>query len=263
MLPRSFTETRAASGRLARLAGLLALVAATACAPRNATKAYVSPWMLTGRETIAVSVRNGDKTWSLPKPVPGAGRGASQGAGEALAGAWSDCSGDALVICILITPFAVAGGAAVGAARSHTAAATESATASLLWAIQSTRPWRDVEAALLAKGRVQPSGPSLRRSTGGYPRLEVDTHMSFVPSGPRYDPMLTVVIYATGTLRMGPGQTPVTASWSERSGPYDFFDLAEDNGGPMRGAIHDAAVKSAGAIRGELALAVRTQKPGG
>ena len=242
---------------------LLTFAALSACARPQAPAAYVTPWKLTGAETVTVSARTDKSNLKFIQPRSGRGGGALYGAGAAAMGAMEMGTGCEGIGCGLIIPIALGAavvGGAVGAATSHSEQETKAATAALIAALKEADPGRDLEAHVVGKGPVAPKGPKLRRGTSGRTllRLKVQIHLGL--TGSRIDPDVITALYVTGTLRNGSG-APVTVTWSHRSAPYSYFRLAENDGKLMRDVIRAEAAEVARLIRSEMYMAANREAP--
>lgn len=255
-------QSLAALAQMMRWVLLLTFAALAACSKPQTPTAYVTPWKLTGAETVTVSARTDKSNLKFVQPQSGRGGGALYGAGAAAMGALDMGTGCEGIGCGLIIPIALGAavvGGAVGAATSHSERETKAATAAIVAALKAADPGSDVAAYLVGKGPVAPKGPKLRRGTAGASllRLKVQIHLGL--AGSQIDPDVITALYVTGTLRNGSG-APVTVTWNHRSAPYSYFNLAENDGKLMRDVIRAEASEVAKLIRSELYMAANREE---
>lgn len=254
------------SNRLARPGGAISkwVVAAllsvslAACGATSKPAQYKTPWRLSSKSVVTVESRRANGAISFKKPQSGAGKGALYGAGAGIGGALEMGTGCEGFGCFIILPIMVGAGivgAGVGAASSHSKASTDKATESVKQAIRDARPWESLERYVVGKGPIPPSGPNLRAGTAGRTLLVLETQMQFPLMGMPTDPDMVVVIRTTGTLKT-PGAAPLGVSWTHTSKPYDFHNLAANDGKLLRDVIKAETAEMAKQIRQELALAV-------
>lgn len=245
------------SGRIGRVLALLAVAGLVACGAEKSPSRYVTPWRLSGAETVTVTARDDKTNLRLIKPMSGRGGGALYGAGSAAAGAMELGTGCEGIGCALMVPIVLGAaviGAGVGAATSHSERETKAAAAALMQGLREVEMSPDLEAYLVGPGRVGPSGPNLRRGRSGAALLQLTTRIGLGLTGSRIDPDVVVTLYTSGTLRRGGSK--VTVVWSQSGPPVSYFKLAANDAALFKTVVRSVAAKMAKQIRAELSLAV-------
>jgi hypothetical protein len=230
-----------------------------ACGPNGGSdKDYITPWKLSGAETVIVSVKDDKSKLNFLRPMSGRGGGALSGAGSAVAGALEMGTGCEGIGCAIVLPIALGAGVvggAVGAANSRSEQETEDAVAKLVAEIRAAEPSKYVEAYLLGSGPVQPNGPRVRKGMAGATTLKLTITMRFGFGGNRFNPDVVTSLQAIGTLRNGRSATPVTVTWQYLSDPHSYFALAENDAKLMSEVIEAGSAELAKLIRSELSRA--------
>ena len=230
-----------------------------ACGPNEwSDKDYITPWKLSGAETVSVSAEDDKTKLNFLQPMSGRGGGALSGAGSGMARALEMGTGCEGIGCAIVLPIALGAGVvggAVGAANSRSEQETEDAVAALVAEISAAEPSKYVEAYLLGNGPVQPKGPRLRKGEAGATTLKLTISMRFVFVGNRFNPDVVTSLQAIGTLRRGRSGTPVTVTWQHLSDPHSYFALAENDAKLMSEVIKAGSAELAKLIRSELSRA--------
>lgn len=196
------------------------------------------------------------------EPIKGAGAaagyGAAQGAGGSLGFAAAGCQYLEPISCMLglalsvaTLPFMAAGGAIVGASKAHDQAEVDAATATIRKTLETADLGNLLEAAVIREGQsltkphltewISPDGTV---TPTGRPPLRLDLLISepgFKVEG-KIDPDITLYLALEGRIvRTDTEEQLYWRSWGYRGKARGYFDMAKDDGMPLRREIESAS----------------------
>lgn len=207
--------------------------------------------------------------------VRGAGEGAIAGMDEYLDGLSGSYSGEGAVLVLLLTPVILPIAAAIGASAAHSEEEVSAAVAvfesvghdeQLLTSIDrrfverlpgdGAEDWRCIEASSMA---------AKTPCTGILPAAQVTIFPVFTITGVgRFDPDIRFYGEVTANVTMraapdAPEESVLEAKWAYREELGSFFDLAEDDGAPLRRKLEEILDRIAIGIARDLYLEPRPQ----
>ena len=210
---------------------------------------------------IGVNVSGASPT-APTEPIKGAGAAAGYGAGQGALGSLgfgaAGCQYLEPISCMLglalsvaTLPFMAAGGAIVGASKAHDQAEVDAATVTIRKTLGTTDLGNLLETAVIREGQsltkphltewISPDGAV---TPTGRPPLRLDLLISqpgFKVEG-KIDPDITLYLALEGRIvRTDTEEQLYWRSWGYRGKARRYFDMAKDDGMPLRKEIESAS----------------------
>jgi len=221
---------------------------------------------------IGVNVSSASLT-APAEPIKGAGAAAGYGAGQGALGslgfAAGACPSPDVLVCalgvalsVVTLPFMAAGGAIIGASKAHDQAEVDAATATIRKTLETTDLGNLLETAVIREGQslnkphlTEWISPDRAVTPTGRPPLRLDLLISqpgFKVEG-KIDPDITLYLALEGRIvRTDTEEQLYWRSWGYRGKARRYFDMAKDEGLPLRQEIERASEVLARQVAADL-----------